>query len=132
MYTNSLIDSEFEKTLIAVLQEMAPDVLNEPEILDQSQPPHQPQPETVDQKPIIQKPILPPLVIRKTPKIPVKMLDFHTKICQACQDRNNFIKELYSIPFKPEQHVDEIISRDQMLEEMIDECRKCFVKTNNL
>jgi len=117
--TNSLVETIIE-TLTIINDELQPPVPIQPTELP--------------------KPFIIPFVSRSpaipqakpTPKIPTRMLDFHTKVCKECQERNNFVKELYQIPFRPETQSGEILARDQMLEDIIEECRKCFVKTNNL
>jgi hypothetical protein len=63
------------------------------------------------------------------PKIPIKMIDLHTRGCCECENRRNFMERIYKIPMDPEKNYDEIMARDHMLDDIILECRKCFVKT---
>ena len=69
---------------------------------------------------------------RKIPKIPAKMIDYHTKICDECEERRAFMKRLYQIEMDPERNSSEIKARDKMLDNLFAECRWCFIKTNGL
>jgi hypothetical protein len=63
------------------------------------------------------------------PKIPIKMIDYHTRVCAPCENRRNFMETIYQIPMDPNKHCDEILARDQMFDDILTECRKCFVKS---
>lgn len=52
----------------------------------------------------------------KTPKrIPIKLLDIHTKSCKECEKRRLFMENYYKIKMDPEQHSNEWVARDEML-----------------
>jgi hypothetical protein len=63
------------------------------------------------------------------PRIPIKMIDYHTRVCSACEQRRNFMETIYKIPMDPEKNCDEFMARDEMLDNIILECRKCFVRS---
>lgn len=63
------------------------------------------------------------------PNIPMLFLDMHSKTCEECKERLTFMRNLYSMDLNPQRHFHEFEGRDEMLDEMITECRICFAKT---
>lgn len=64
--------------------------------------------------------------------IPLKLIDIHSKTCEECNKRRKFMKTLYKLPMNPNIHTNEIIARDEMFDEMIEQCNACFKKEFNL
>ena len=63
-----------------------------------------------------------------THKVGPRLIDRHTNNCVACNERREKMKEMYQIPMEPpEKHVDEIIARDMLLDQMYEDCCKCFI-----
>ena len=48
-------------------------------------------------------------------RIPIKLIDRHTKTCKECEQRRKFMMEYYKIPMDPNQHCNEWMARDEML-----------------
>jgi hypothetical protein len=66
-------------------------------------------------------------------KISPQLIDKHCKNCGDCEKRRLMMKELYSIEIPPvENHLDEIAARDLLLDQVFNECCKCFIKTFGL
>ena len=98
---------------------------------------------TEDAKPI--KPLTEEEVVEqtskkpKTPKVykpykpvPPKMIDIHCQTCEECEERRLFMKRLFELNMDPDQHTNEIMARDEMLDEMFEECCKCFKREHGL
>ena len=57
-------------------------------------------------------------------RVSTKLIDRHTRNCQACLQRQQKIKTLYLVHMIK---VEEIIARDNLLMQLYDECCDCFL-----
>ena len=61
-------------------------------------------------------------------KVGPHIIDMHSKVCKDCNERRLKIQYLFLIPMEPaEKHVDEIIARDMLLDQLYDDCCECFL-----
>lgn len=67
-------------------------------------------------------------------KITSKMIDIHCKTCDICEQRRYFMETLYKLDMykNVDAHLNDIDGRDKLCDELYDECKKCFITTNNL
>lgn len=66
---------------------------------------------------------------KKVPKLPPFMIELHTEGCVECQTRKETIKELYQFHMT-ELH--EIEGRDMTLDQLYEDCIRCYIRTNDL
>lgn len=55
--------------------------------------------------------------------LPLKMIDVHSDQCNACQHRRETAKMILQYAMK---NVDEVIARDRLLDQLVEECEKCL------
>jgi len=115
MNTDTDLSNDLEATIIKVLTELDED-------LTATMPPL---------SPIVVIPKVNPLRPQRnrTPQIPVKMIDLHTTVCGDCEKRRLGMKEIYKLQIDPDKHTNEYLARDIILENTLEECRECYIKS---
>lgn len=67
-------------------------------------------------------------VTLKPKKVGPTIIDMHSRGCSECNARRMTMKELYGIRMEPAgRHVDEWMARDMLLDQIYEDCCKCFL-----